>query len=298
MKKSLQFIIMVCIVSWMYAGVALLLGLNLKNILFQQLFGMVYMLMPTILTIILQIKYKEKPFRNLNISFKINRWFIIAGIMPIINAFIVLGINLLFSSVTFSANYNNFYWNLFNKTDISFKQLSQFPIFVFFCLQIIQTIIIGGTIIAIFAFCEELGWRGYLLKALRGKKMLHISLITGIVWGLWHFPLILNGANYPQYPVLGILMMTVWCILQSPVMTYIVIKSKSVIPAAIFHGIDNNSGVICSNIVGGNDLIHGLSGIVGFISLLIVNIAFFLFDKYITKENIFSKAIADNFYEQ
>jgi hypothetical protein len=32
-------------------------------------------------------------------------------------------------------------------------------------------------------------------------------LIVGVIWGLWHAPLIAIGFNYPGMPVLGILMM-------------------------------------------------------------------------------------------
>jgi hypothetical protein len=75
-------------------------------------------------------------------------------------------------------------------------------------------------------------------------------------------------------------------------MTYIVLKSKSVITAAIFHGTLNAiSGIVLFYVVGGNDLINGATGVSGFIALLLVNISLFVYDKYITKENIFTKVI-------
>jgi membrane protease YdiL (CAAX protease family) len=102
------------------------------------------------------------------------------------------------------------------------------------------------------------------------------------------------GHNYPQHPIAGVGMMIIWCILLSPVITYIVIKSKSVITAAIFHGTLNAiSGITKLYLVGGDDLTNGVTGIVGFVSLLLVNTAFFLYDKYITKENIFTKVIGE-----
>jgi len=150
------------------------------------------------------------------------------------------------------------------------------------------------TINAVFALGEELGWRGYLLKALKNKRLLPVSLIIGFIWGLWHFPLILIGHNYPQHPVAGVGMMIIFCILLSPLMIYIVIKSKSVITAAIFHGINNAiGGITVLYIVGGNDLINGLYGLAGFFTLLLVNIVFYLYDKYITKVNIFTKIIGE-----
>jgi uncharacterized protein len=294
-KKSIQYIILCCTVSWAIAGAAILLGLRITQNIAYTIFASFYMLLPAICAVVLQLIHKEKPFRNLGVSFRFNQWFFIAGIVPFVYTFITLGINLLFPNISFSASYEGFLTNLpAEQAELALKQLSRFPPIVFFILQVVSALVAGYTINAVFALGEELGWRGYLLKALKNKKLLPVSLIIGVVWGLWHFPLILLGHNYPQHPVAGVGMMVIFCILLSPVMSYIVIKSKSVITAAIFHGINNAIGKITVlYIVGGNDLINGLCGLAGFLTLLLVNIVFFLYDKYITKENIFTKIIGE-----
>lgn len=293
MKKGIQFIVLTCFVSWVIAGVAIALGLNEAKGLAYTVFGAFYMLIPATCAIILQKVHKEKPFKNLNVSFRFNRWFIVAGAIPILLTFITLGINLFFPNISFSINLEGFISRLpADQAALAAEQLLKFPPAVFLLLTLIQVIIAGYTINAFFAFGEELGWRGYLLNALKGKKFLTVSLIIGFVWGLWHFPLILIGHNYPQHPILGVGMMIIWCILLSPVITYIVIKSKSVITAAIYHGTLNAvAGIVTFYIVGGNDLVNGVTGISGFIALLLINTAFFMYDKHITKENIFTKEI-------
>jgi membrane protease YdiL (CAAX protease family) len=295
MKKAIHFIVLTCLVSWIAAGAAILLGLHEAKGLIYTVFAMVYMLFPAICAIILQKIHKEKLFSNLGISFRFNRWFLVAGAVPILYAFMALGVNLLFPNVSFSANYEGLLAILpDDQAALAAEQLSKIPPAVFLLIQLVQAIIAGCTINAFFAFGEELGWRGYLLKALQDKNFLSVSLITGFVWGLWHFPLILIGHNYPQHPVAGVGMMIIWCILLSPVMTYIVIKSKSVITAAIFHGTLNAiAGISILYIVGGNDLTNGVTGFAGMTALLLVNFAFYLYDKYVTKENIFTKAIGD-----
>jgi len=244
---------------------------------------------------LLQVIHKEKPFRNLNISFKLNRWFLIAGIVPFIYSFMALGISLLFPDVSFSLTSEGLLSRLPpEQAERAAQQLSQFPPVVFLLIQVVQALIAGFTINAFFGLGEELGWRGYLLKALQHKKLLPASLIIGIVWGLWHFPLILLGHNYSQHPVAGVGMMVILCILLTPMMIYIVIKSKSVITAAILHGANNAiGGVTVLYLVGDNDITNGLTGVAGFITLLLVNTAFFLYDKYVTKENIFTKSIGE-----
>jgi len=295
MKKSIQFIVLTCAVSWAIAGVVIGLGLHEAKGPAYVTFAAAYMLLPTICAVVLQKIHGEKPFRNLGVSFKLNRWFIWAGLVPFLFAFMALGISLLFPNVSFSINYEGFLSALpAEQAAVAAKQLSRFPPIVFLFLMLVQALIAGYTINTVFGFGEELGWRGYLLKELKDKKLLHVSLLTGIVWGLWHFPLILIGHNYPQHPVAGVGMMVVFCILLSPMMVYIVIKSKSVITAAIFHGMINAiSGISVYYLVGGNDITTGATGIAGFVALLLINLAFFLYDKYVTKENIFTKVIGD-----
>jgi CAAX amino terminal protease family. len=293
MKKAIQFIVLTCVVSWAIAGIAILLGLRATQGLTYTIFGMAYMWLPAICAIILQLINKEKPFRNLNVSFKLNWWFLVAGIVPVVYSFMALGISLLFPNVSFSATYEGLLAMVpAEQAELAQQQLSQYPPAVYLLLTVVSAIFAGYTINAIFAFGEEFGWRGYLLRALKNKKLLPVSLIIGAVWGLWHFPLILIGHNYPQHPVAGVGMMVIFCVLLSPMMIYIVIKSKSVITAAILHGSNNAiAGISIMYLTGGNDLTNGLTGIAGFIALLLVNLAFYIYDRYITKENIFTKEI-------
>ena len=302
MKRSIQYIILTCAVSWAAAGTAILLGLrggqraiyNIQGLIYM-VFAAAYMLLPAICAIILQLIHKEKPFRNLGVSFKLNWWFLIAGIVPFIYSFMALGISLLFPNVSFSVTAEGFLSGLpEEQAEIAAQQLSKFPPAVFLLMQVLNALIAGYTINALFGLGEELGWRGYLLKALQDKKLLPASLITGAVWGLWHFPLILLGHNYPQHPVAGVGMMVVFCILLTPMMIYIVIKSRSVITAAILHGANNAiAGITVLYLSGGSDITNGVTGIAGFAALLLVNLAFYLYDKYITKENLFTKTIGE-----
>jgi uncharacterized membrane protein YjjP (DUF1212 family) len=46
-------------------------------------------------------------------------------------------------------------------------------------------------------------------------------------------------------------------------------------------------------LVGGNDITNGTTGIAGFIALLIINLLFYIYDKCITKENIFTRVMGE-----
>jgi membrane protease YdiL (CAAX protease family) len=298
MKKAIEFTIVTCTISWIIAGIAILgFGLRVSQGSAYTVFAALYMFLPALCSIVLQLIHKEKLFRNLGISFKINRWFFIAGIVPLVYTFLTMGINLLFPNVSFSTTYEGFLAILPPEQVEIAKQYSpmfQLSPLMFFFIQLGSAIIGGYTINNLFGFGEELGWRGYFLKSLSGKKLIPASIIIGAVWGIWHFPLILIGHNYPAHPVAGVGMMIVFCILLTPLMIYIVKKSKSVISASIFHGVNNAiGGITLLYLVGGNDLTNNITGLAGFIALLIMNIVFFLFDKYVTKEHIFTSVIGE-----
>ena len=98
---------------------------------------------------------------------------------------------------------------------------------------------IGVTINAVFAFGEEFGWRGYLLWELAPLGFWKASVVIGALWGVWHAPVILDGYNYPSFPLVGVVAMTVACISFSPVYTYLVLRAESVFAAALLHGVFN-----------------------------------------------------------
>ena len=53
-------------------------------------------------------------------------------------------------------------------------------------------------------------------KALFQKAKIKATLFSGIIWGLWHAPVICMGHNYgksyPFFPYVGIIIMTIMCI--------------------------------------------------------------------------------------
>lgn len=97
---------------------------------------------------------------------------------------------------------------------------------------------------------EELGWRGYLLYGLKNSSgsSMKAVLVTGVIWGIWHAPMIAMGHNYgtgyPGYPYIGILMMIVFCVLVGIIEGYITLRTDSVLPAAICHSAINGLGSI------------------------------------------------------
>lgn len=115
--------------------------------------------------------------------------------------------------------------------------------------QFVAGILLSPFINAVNCFGEEWGWRGYLLpKMLKQFSVVPTLIISGIIWGLWHAPLTVMGHNYglgyPGYPVTGILMMCLFCIVLGIIFSYVTIKTKSCIPAVMGHGLINGFAAI------------------------------------------------------
>ncbi len=104
----------------------------------------------------------------------------------------------------------------------------------------LATLPLGAFVNLVPALGEELGWRGWLLPKLLPLGTLPALLITGVVWGLWHAPLVLLGYNYPDAPGwLGLTAMVGMCIPVGAVFGWLRLRSGSVWPAALAHGAFN-----------------------------------------------------------
>ncbi len=143
--------------------------------------------------------------------------------------------------------------------------------------QVFQAMLISPVFNGIFTFGEEFGWRAYLqpkLMPLGGRKA---TLLLGLIWGVWHWPVILMGHNYgldyPGAPFLGLLAMVWFTLLLSAFLGWVTLKAKSVWPAVIGHAAINGIAGLGVIFVTGapNPLLGptpvGLIGGVGFAAL-------------------------------
>ena len=254
--------------------------------------GTAYMFVPMIVAIIVQrLIYKEPLREPLGISLKWNRWFFVAWLLPPVIAFATLGVSFLFPEIEYSLEMAGMFDRF--KSVLTPEQLNQmerqadvFPIHPLW-IGLLQGLFAGITVNAVAGFGEELGWRGFLQRELGNLGFIKSSVIIGFIWGVWHAPLILQGHNYPQHPVAGVFLMIIWCVLLAPIFSYVRLKAKSVIAAAIIHGsLNGTSGLAIMIVKGGNDLLVGITGLAGFLVLILVNIGIFFYDHFLSKEPI------------
>ena len=287
-KQIVLFSILVILLSWTAAALFYLLNADLQSIA-GFIFMSGYMWFPLLSVVIVQAIHKEPILKGLGISFKLNRWFLVAWLLPVMFDLLALFASALIPPMSFST-----------ETPIlqdALAQMSQsipgIDAYTLLAITIASSLSAGITINALFAFGEEIAWRSWLLKQLEGVNFLKTALVIGTFWGIWHAPLIVMGHNYAQHPFIGIGMMIICCVLLTPIIQYIRIKSKSVITAVIFHGTLNaGAGLSLMYIDNFNDLLGGPAGLTGFIILLFINCTLFAIDKWVTKENIFTSPLS------
>lgn len=288
-RKSFLFVGLTFILSWSIILIFNLLG-GKWNTIPAAIVAVGYMFVPmTVAILLLKCVYRE-PVTALGISFKFNRWFLVAWLIPPAVAIATFGITLLFPGMEYSPDMSGMverFKAMYTPQELQQmqEQAAKLPVH-YFWIGLIQGLLAGITVNAVAGFGEELGWRGFLQKEFSAMGFWKSSALTGLIWGVWHSPIVMLGHNYPRHPFIGVFMMTCWCILLAPVFSYIRIKSRSVIAASILHGtLNGTAGLAIIMVKGGSDLTTGVTGLPGFIVLGIVNLFIFLLDRspsYIT----------------
>ncbi len=109
--------------------------------------------------------------------------------------------------------------------------------------QTVQAILIAPVLNGLPTLGEEFGWRAYLLPRLMPLGGRKAMLISGVIWGVWHWPVIAMGHNYglsyPGYPWSGMLMMVWFTLIAGTFLGWATLRGGSVWPAVIGHGAIN-----------------------------------------------------------
>lgn len=274
-QKARSFVAWTFALSYLYAALFYFV-LGIRSGTGYLLMAIGYMWIPG--TVAIAHYWREKrSLRTWKLLVKPNRWFAFAWLIFLVLQFANILVTLLWPGASFSLYMTDFfaqYESLMSPEELEVMrhQVASNPLLPL-VMMVGQALVAGVTVNMLAALGEELGWRGYLHEQLITLGFWKCSLVTGTIWGLWHAPLILQGHNYPSFPLLGVLFMTVWCILLSPLFTLIQEKSGSVIASSIAHGSLNASiGISFVYITGGHVLWNGFHHLSGFVLLALVNL--------------------------
>ncbi|HEX8760894.1 MAG TPA: CPBP family intramembrane glutamic endopeptidase [Pseudonocardiaceae bacterium] len=143
-----------------------------------------------------------------------------------------------------------------------------------------------GTIVGILtAAGEEIGWRGYMLTRLIDAGIPHPVLASGLIWGLWHVPIVF-GAGYAAgpSPTASALLLVVLATAFGVVFARLRLQTGSVWPAIVLHAAWNSiiqSAFDSARMGGDGSPLHdaaswwvGESGVLTVIAMIIAAVVF------------------------
>ncbi|GAA1489231.1 hypothetical protein GCM10009626_19770 [Brachybacterium sacelli] len=143
---------------------------------------------------------------------------------------------------------------------------------------VIATTAFGIAVTTVFALGEEIGWRGWLWPALKPLGRVRASVLGGIIWSLWHLPVLAIGYNYagqPRAAAIGMFLLP--CIAMSLLFNALTERAGgNPIPAAIAHATSNSATPLLIGLVSSaqtasalNPFVDNASGVVGVALLLL-----------------------------
>jgi membrane protease YdiL (CAAX protease family) len=101
------------------------------------------------------------------------------------------------------------------------------------------TLLFNGTLSAVL---EEIAWRGFLVpKMMRLTSFAKTALVTGLIWAVWHYPLIIySNVRSGDTPVpYSLVCFTIFTVGLSFAAAWLRLKSGSVWTAGLLHGSHN-----------------------------------------------------------
>lgn len=156
--------------------------------------------------------------------------------------------------------------------------------------DVLQGLIVAATVgflaAAAFGFGEELGWRGFLVPQLaKITSFTNVALISGSIWALWHWPLIIFAAevtDFDRAPVWFTLpAFSITIVAAGAVMAWFTLKTRSIWPAVIMHGSQNaiTQGFFVEYTTQDGNSAYLVSEVGGLIAVAWVTAAFFFWRK-------------------
>jgi len=141
-------------------------------------------------------------------------------------------------------------------------------------LLFVSTLFVGPTINGVVALGEEIGWRGYLLPRLMPLGKIKAYILIGVIWGLWHAPLVIVGFNYPSHPFLGVLAMIGLTTAFGVYLNELSLRNQSTLLAGWIHGAFNGQayGVWRILFPAVDPLLGGMTGLLAMITWLAVGL--------------------------
>lgn len=157
-------------------------------------------------------------------------------LLPVVTVFVAAGAGLVrLDLVHFSGFAQTLHDRLSAGTDLPM------PVSVLVLLEL-AAVPVGVVINSLLTLGEETGWRGFLLPALRPLGTWPALVVTGVIWGLWHAPVILLGYNFNRPGLDGLALMVGGCVTYGILIGWLRVRTGTIWAGVLAHGALNAIG--------------------------------------------------------
>jgi len=257
LRKITLFLVISFCLSWGVFGLVFLRGGELQL----EALGLVVaasMFAPAAAALIVKRFVYGESVSSYGFGFRKYEYLIIAWLLPVVLSLAAAFITVALGLAGFDPEMKDFI-GLFPE---GIRQAGVPPYYVVFLFSLFLPVVVNS----LFTIGEELGWRGFLQDELKPLGRKRSYLLIGMIWGIWHAPIILLGHNYPGYPALGVIWMLIFSIELSFIFGWLKDASGSMWAPIIAHASLNGPGMVPLMFLSGlNTLLGSLLGVVGFV---------------------------------
>ncbi|QBD76772.1 CPBP family intramembrane metalloprotease [Ktedonosporobacter rubrisoli] len=230
-KGLLAFILLAFGPVWLYEFSAHLFGLSLDNPLVQLPMAFA----PAIAALITRLWITKEGFSDAGFALHLKRswpYYLLAWLWSVLVILVVVGLA-----------------SLLRLAPLNFSQLRTLLPGISLPEWVSLLLLMGLAIVMIPVFWgEEFGWRSYLQLRLWPRRQLLSALVTGLIWAVWHYPLLFLGYITYANILLGLLSYTCYTVLLAIMLAWLRLRTASIWPACLAHA-------------GGNMILGTLTGV-------------------------------------
>jgi membrane protease YdiL (CAAX protease family) len=258
-KGVTSFLLLAFGMAWILWEIPLRLGVSPHNPLFQ-LVALPGGFAPAIAAFIVRRWITREGFADAGLRLNLKKWryYLVAWLLPLPVTAIIVFLAYVFRIA---------------KPDLTLgralgvlapnRALPSLPLYIWLLIPV--QLAITALIATPLLWGEEFGWRGYLQVRLLSRRPLLAAVATGLIWGVWHYPLNLRGYNFPGHPIWGLIVFPVSTVLVSIVFGWLRLRTGSVWATSLAHAATNAMGGSLTTLLylGGADMM-----LVGYLGLL------------------------------
>jgi len=237
-KGVLSYVGLAFGLAWILWEIPLRLGVQPGQPIFQ-LLVLPGAFSPAIAAIIVRKWITKEGFGDAGLRLHLRHWryYLVGWLLPLFVVGIILGLAVLFHVAKPDLTTLRALKTLAPDNVAAVETLPSF-VRVLIPFQLLFTALIATPLL----WGEEFGWRGYLQVRLFGDRPLLAAVATGIIWGVWHFPINLRGYNFPEHPYLGMIVFPVSAVMLSIIFGWLRLRTGSVWAPSLAHAATNAVG--------------------------------------------------------